>query len=1448
MGVQSLWQLLEPVGRRVNIETLTHKRLAVDASIWLVQFIKAMRDERGEVVRNAHLLGFFRRICRLLFHKVRPVFVFDGATPALKKRTTAARRRRREQQNVKVRRTAERLLVSRLKQTALGQAAAAAAARHRPGSMGPPAPRAPTAALLRGGDAAREEDLEEEEIVFTEVAAPSRVDKGKGKAAAAVELSPVLAHSAPTCRGVAGPSTSAPGAASRTEEGATEADALLAAQLEAEWEAEAAPDGAEHEDVGGEGVGREAAATAQALGINTAVQGGPADGQRQLIELADLPKKDGFEGGADSGGTGGNGSDSDSGDEADIISQLALPSDVTEIDVSVLSTLPPSVQFDIMQKLREEQFNQNRLKFQDVATDATAFSRAQMAAYLKASAFRRKLDRIRAPDKADSKKLANESGREYVYHCDPEVAADAPGAQQASDPAQATAPPPSGAEEAFWRLGQDAARGEGEEEEDNDLLDDEIDQAAVDIPTSRPAHWRERAQQRQRFWSRAQGFKFGRKLGDWRQGDGEAEEGGEEDGGAGEDGQLQLAIQASLEDAQRGEGAPGDSDGIEWEDAGEDVASTRMQVSSAPVAPASAAQGGSQSSDGIEWEDAAEEVQAGPGAAGGVKGREGAAGSAPGASTQTAPRAGSAALAAPNQSQPVLFHTANLEPAKMPPPHEQHAVGKGDAAPGASGVARHQERPTAAVSFETAKVESKAAVKPETEEMGDDVGPDPVLDRSLRERTTPKADEQVTGADATCVETVTGGSMKISTDLPKDDVGGEVGAEGAPSARRAATILTAETEGGLASAADGEDASAGAALHRAAQPPPQHAQPPQLPGVSSAADTGQAPPVQPVAAPVLRLEESTGAAASSPGQEGHTFEQPSGPPPDLGAMLDDLEAEEAELRSEARRYARNADTPTAEMYSECQELLQMFGLPYIIAPMEAEAQCAWLNANGLVDGVVTDDNDAFLFGAREVYRNIFDGKKYVEQYKVDDLETELGLTQERLIALALLLGCDYTEGVPGIGVVNAVEVIMAFLPPENQPPQKGQGWQAFKEWVEAPDVKMVKDLQAKLKRRSARKKGSSAEDAAEEEAAGAEDTEGEEAEDGEGEPAALREFKAKHRNIRKTWQLPEVFPNPAVLEAFRNPSVDHAKDRFTFGRPDIAMLHQFCSNKFGWLPDKANELLSPVVKAFDERETQLRVDQFFAYSQRFAKIKSTRLQKAVRGTARAPNPHLELKDDELSASPSPAAKGKRKAPAARSTKAATASKTPASKGKKPAAGGKEEVATDNGAGPGALRDRAAAPGGGRQRASTRQTAAAAAAAAGAIVADADAHASANASANAEAGADASAGASADAALARRDVSDEGVPVELPPSPVPLAQEDTPAPLPLASLPPAPQGVRRSGPAPSGQAPVRQQVDPLAGASARPATEETATLAEAPPRPVPAVALPPAPKRRRRGGR
>jgi len=45
-----------------------------DASIWVNQFIKAMRNQEGEMVRNAHLQGFFRRICRF---RLRPASIRD---------------------------------------------------------------------------------------------------------------------------------------------------------------------------------------------------------------------------------------------------------------------------------------------------------------------------------------------------------------------------------------------------------------------------------------------------------------------------------------------------------------------------------------------------------------------------------------------------------------------------------------------------------------------------------------------------------------------------------------------------------------------------------------------------------------------------------------------------------------------------------------------------------------------------------------------------------------------------------------------------------------------------------------------------------------------------------------------------------------------------------------------------------------------------------------------------------------------------------------------------------------------------------------------------------------------------------------------------------------------------------------------------------------------------
>jgi DNA excision repair protein ERCC-5 len=121
---------------------------------------------------------------------------------------------------------------------------------------------------------------------------------------------------------------------------------------------------------------------------------------------------------------------------------------------------------------------------------------------------------------------------------------------------------------------------------------------------------------------------------------------------------------------------------------------------------------------------------------------------------------------------------------------------------------------------------------------------------------------------------------------------------------------------------------------------------------------------------------------------------------------------------------------------------------------------------GLVDGVITEDSDAFLFGAQAVYKNIFNDKKFVEIYLAEDAKRELGLSREDLIALAFFLGSDYTEGVNGIGVVNAMEIIQAFsMKIESGGPL--DGLKKFKEWLQGYDfaAELLKDLDDRMLKR-----------------------------------------------------------------------------------------------------------------------------------------------------------------------------------------------------------------------------------------------------------------------------------------------------------------------------------------------------------------------------------------------
>ncbi|XP_012508520.1 PREDICTED: flap endonuclease GEN homolog 1 [Propithecus coquereli] len=65
---------------------------------------------------------------------------------------------------------------------------------------------------------------------------------------------------------------------------------------------------------------------------------------------------------------------------------------------------------------------------------------------------------------------------------------------------------------------------------------------------------------------------------------------------------------------------------------------------------------------------------------------------------------------------------------------------------------------------------------------------------------------------------------------------------------------------------------------------------------------------------------------------------------------------------------------------ECLDMLECLGIPWVQAAGEAEAMCAYLNAGGHVDGCLTNDGDAFLYGAQTVYRNFTMNTKRFNQW------------------------------------------------------------------------------------------------------------------------------------------------------------------------------------------------------------------------------------------------------------------------------------------------------------------------------------------------------------------------------------------------------------------------------------------------------------------------------------
>lgn len=119
---------------------------------------------------------------------------------------------------------------------------------------------------------------------------------------------------------------------------------------------------------------------------------------------------------------------------------------------------------------------------------------------------------------------------------------------------------------------------------------------------------------------------------------------------------------------------------------------------------------------------------------------------------------------------------------------------------------------------------------------------------------------------------------------------------------------------------------------------------------------------------------------------------------------------------------------------QCEELLKLMGLACVQGEGEAEATCAYLNYEGLIDGCISQDSDCFAYGAKIVYRNFSISQQgpfassggAVDVYNIQKSMDAVDFGRNKIVSMALLCGSDYTEGVHGVGKDSALKMFERF--------------------------------------------------------------------------------------------------------------------------------------------------------------------------------------------------------------------------------------------------------------------------------------------------------------------------------------------------------------------------------------------------------------------------------------
>ncbi|EFR02757.1 exodeoxyribonuclease 1 [Nannizzia gypsea CBS 118893] len=165
-----------------------------------------------------------------------------------------------------------------------------------------------------------------------------------------------------------------------------------------------------------------------------------------------------------------------------------------------------------------------------------------------------------------------------------------------------------------------------------------------------------------------------------------------------------------------------------------------------------------------------------------------------------------------------------------------------------------------------------------------------------------------------------------------------------------------------------------------------------------------------------------------------------------GGMLPSKEATEASRaarREESKKLGEEhmRRGRTAEAYQEFQkavdvtpymarvliEELKKHKIKYLVAPYEADPQLVYLEKQGIINGIISEDSDMLVFGAKRLLSKLDKNGDCIEINRGDftacrDISL-IGWTDENFRHMCILSGCDYLANIPKIGLKTAYRSI-----------------------------------------------------------------------------------------------------------------------------------------------------------------------------------------------------------------------------------------------------------------------------------------------------------------------------------------------------------------------------------------------------------------------------------------